>query len=132
MKECLSCHRQVEDLRHTCPYCGETGFRSAGSGLEAVSTLDAMQKQAEASQHVDRGAQFIMQSRYAEAERELKLAIQINPFNATAHGNMGGLFMRQGRFREAIPWLEKALQLNPNLEGVPQALAQARKMAGAR
>lgn len=88
--------------------------------------IDGMQKQAEASRHVDQGAQFMMEGRYAEAEEELKKAIQVNPFNATAHGNMGGVFLKQERYEEAIPWLEKALELNPRLEGVPQALAQAR------
>ena len=129
MKECLSCHSQIEDLRHTCPQCGGTAFMQAGSGPDALPILDAMQKQAEAAQYVDRGAQFIMQGRYAEAERELKKAIEINPMNATAHGNMGGVFLRQGQPYEAIPWIEKALELDPRLEGVPQALAQARAMA---
>jgi WD40 repeat protein len=126
LKECLACHKQVENLQHTCPYCGGTAFAQAGSGNDALSLLDSMQKQAEAAEHVDRGAQLIMQGRYAEAESELKKAIEINPLNATAHGNMGGIFIQQGMPEKAIPWLEKALQINPHLEGIPQALAQAR------
>ncbi len=126
MKECLSCHSPVEDLRHVCPRCGGTMFVQALSAQDALSALDAMQSQAEAAQHVDRSVQLILQGRYAEAESELKNAIKINPMNATAHGNMGSVFLRQGRPEEAIPWLEKALELNPRLEGVPEALAQAR------
>jgi len=129
VKECVSCHNEVEDLYHTCPHCSGTTFVQAGSGQDALPMLDAMQKQAEAVQHVDRGSQFVMQGHYAEAERELRRAIEINPMNATAHGNMGGVFLRQGQPEEAIPWLEKALELNPRLEGVPQALAQARAAA---
>lgn len=132
MKECLACHSQVEDLRHTCPHCGGSAFWQGGSGPDALSMLDAMLKQAEAAQHVDRGAQLIMQGRYVEAERELREAIDINPLNATAHGNMGAVFDRQGRPEEAIPWLEKALELNPCLDGIPQALAQARAAARKR
>lgn len=128
MKECLSCHNKIEDLRHTCPHCGSTGSFSAGSD-DAISMIDAMQKQAEAAKHVDRGAQLILQENYTDAINELRLAIEMNPFNATAHGNMGDIYLRQKLFNEAIPWLEKALELNPHLEGVPQALAQAKSMA---
>lgn len=126
MKECISCHSKVGELLHACPNCGGTTFIQTGSGQDALSMLDAMQKQDEAKQYVDRGAQFFMQGRYAEAEKELKIAIKINPMNATAYGNIGGIFLKQGRYEEAIPYLEKALELNPRLEGVPQALSQAK------
>ena len=114
-------------LSHTCPHCGGTAFYAADQG--AIDMLDSMSRQAEAKQHVDRGAQLLLQGRYAEAETELRRGIEINPMNATAHGNMGGIFLRQGQPENAIPWLERALELNPRLEGVPQALAQARAMA---
>jgi len=129
LKECLACHKQVENLQQTCPYCGGAAFVQAGAGNDSLSLLDSMQKQAEAAEHVDRGAQLIMQRHYAEAESELKKAIEINPLNATAHSNMGGVFLRQGQPEKAIPWLEKALELNPQLGGVAQALAQARSAA---
>jgi len=133
MKQCSSCHNQVDDLGHLCPHCGsEAGFYSGGSGAEALSMLDAMQKQTEAARLVDRGARLIMQGRYAEAEKQLTTALAVNPMNATAHGNMGGLLLRQGRPGEAIPLLEKALQLHPGLEGVGQALAQAKAQARSR
>lgn len=126
MKECLACHEQMEDLYHACPSCGGESFMLAGSAADALSMLDVMQRQAEAAEHVNRSAEFAGQGRYAEAKRELNEAIRINPLNATAHGNMGGVCLKQGRPDEAVMWLEKALKLNPRLEGVPQALAQAR------
>jgi tetratricopeptide (TPR) repeat protein len=88
-----------------------------------------MRRQLEAKQHVDRGGQFILEGRYGQAETELRTAIEINPFNATAHANMGDVFSRQGRYTEAIPWFEKALELNPLIDGVPEALARARAAA---
>jgi tetratricopeptide (TPR) repeat protein len=124
MKECLSCQRKIEDLRHICPHCGGKEF----SG-DALSMLDAMQKQSDARQHVDRGAELARQGRFAEAEKKLRQAIEINPLNATAHGNLGGVYLRRGMPEEAIPWLEKALELNPYLEGIPEALTQARAAA---
>lgn len=129
MKMCAACHSQVEDLRHTCPRCGGDAFLIAGSGEEVASALDAMQKQLAAKQHVDRGGQLLLKGRYAEAERELRTAIEVNPMNATAHANMGGVYSARGRNIEAIPWFEKALELDPAIEGVPEALDRARRAA---
>jgi len=122
----------TRDLIHVCPSCGQETFYQGGSGPDALPLLDAMQKQMKAAEHVDRGAGFILQGLYAEAEKELKLAIKINPLNATAHGNMGGIFLRQNKPKKAIPWLEKALKINPHLEGVPEALVRAKAFTGRR
>jgi len=127
MKECLSCHKKVNNLSHACKHCGGTSFMQSGSAQDALSMINDMQKQAEAAHHVDRSAQLIEEGRYVEAERELKMAIEINPMNAVAHGNMGCMFFMQGQPEKAIPWLKKALQLDPNIEGVPNVLAQARR-----
>jgi len=129
MKECTSCHSQVEHLRYTCPHCGGESFLFAGSAEETASSLDAMRRQLEAQQHVDLGGELLLKGRYAQAEAELRKSIEISPFNATAHANMGGAFSRRGRYTEAIPWFEKALELNPRIDGVPEALARAREAA---
>jgi len=84
-------------------------------------------KQLEAMQHVNRGANLFSRGRWAEAEKEFKMAAKIDPMNATAHGNIGWLFLRQERFDEAIRWLEKALELNPNLKGAAEGLSKAKK-----
>ncbi len=132
MKRCISCGKDVEDLRHVCPHCGGSVFAQEFSGTEGLKKLDAVDKQMEASRLVDQGFSFIREGRFSEAEAALRKAIEINPYNATAHGNLGGVFYRQGKFTEAIPWLEKALELNPQLAGVPDALAHARSMAKKR
>jgi tetratricopeptide (TPR) repeat protein len=93
---------------------------------DAVSGLEAMAKQAEAAQHVTRGAHAILQGHYVQAEEDLRKAIAINPLNATAHANMGDIFRRQGRYAQAIPWFERALELDPGIEGAAVALAHVR------
>lgn len=122
MKECMSCHEKVEELRHTCPKCGGTFFLSRGQ--DALSSLDAMKKQAAAKEHNDRGAQLMRKGYYEEAEKEFRQGIEANPFNGTAYSNLGFALQRQGKLEDAIPLMEKALSLHPGLEGVPEALAQ--------
>ena len=94
------------------------------SGQDALSRVDAMQKQIEAREHNDRGGQLMMQGRYAAAAKEFRRAIEANPLNATAHSNLGLALYKQRRLKEAISWLEKALAIDPRLEGVPEALVQ--------
>lgn len=136
MMECLSCHRQLEDLRVVCPSCGGKMFVHSGSADDALAGLEAMAKQAKAAEYVDRGSLFVMEGRYAEATQVLKTAMGVNPFEANAYSNMGCMFLRQGQAKEAISWFEKALEINPYLEEIPDALQQARafkeKAAGSR
>ena len=122
MKMCLSCGEEVETLRKRCPNCGGTTF------IEPLNEdlLEIKAKQEESAKHTTRGAQLIKQGKFAEAEKELRKAIELNPMNATAHGNLGGLLFKQNKPEDAIPWLEKALELDPLLEGVDWALAKAR------
>ena len=75
---------------------------------------------------------LMQQGRFAEAEKALKRAQEINPHNACAFGNMGGVYFLQGKYAEAIPWLEKAVSLDPTLEGIPGHLATAKRKAGKR
>ena len=126
MKICLDCSKEVENLRHTCPHCGGGDFRAHGDADDIAELMSAFQQQDEASVHVTRGAHLCMEGQFSEAEAELKQAISINPLNATAHGNLGGVYLRSGRPEMAVPCLEKALELNPNLEGVPEALREAK------
>ncbi|TFH53166.1 MAG: tetratricopeptide repeat protein [Methanothrix sp.] len=126
MKKCLECNAEVDDRAYVCPKCGGGTLIGSYSAEDALSMLDAMKGQSEATKHVDLSAQFYVQGRLDDAIAELQAALKINPLNPTAHGNMGAVLLKQGKPKEAVPWLEKALELNPNLEGIPTALAQAK------
>jgi len=126
MKKCVQCNTEFEDLRHSCPKCGSTAFQ-----MDMDNASDIFDKQTKAAELVTQGDQLMQAGNFKEAEKVLSRAIEINPYNETAHGNMGGVFYFQGRYAEAIPWLEKALEINPNIEGVPEALREARAKAGA-
>ena len=126
MKKCASCMKDVDDLCHQCPYCGGDTFIQSGSEADSSSLYESMEKQSEAAKLVDKSVILINAGKYNEAEKVLKEAIDINPYNATAHANMGGVFHRQRRLKEAVPWLEKAIELNPYIEGVPDALQEVR------
>ena len=128
MKKCIKCDNEVEELTHVCPKCGGKTFIGSYSAEDALSALDTIKHQSEAAQHVDKSAELFITGRFEEAKKELETALKLNPMNPTAHGNMGVILLKQGKAKEAIPWLEKALQLNPDLEGIPQALSEAKSV----
>jgi hypothetical protein len=115
-------------LAHACPNCGER------DGLVSVLPMDGaqatLQRQMRARSLVDESVELIERGEYGRAEAVLREAQKQNPHNACAFGNLGGVFFEQERFEEAIPWLEKALTIDPGLEGIPQALEEARRRAG--
>lgn len=125
-KKCPSCGTEYSVSRSSCPKCGSGFSVQAMTGEEALSYLDSMQKLGQSGELVNQGVQLFLQGRFTEAESLYRKAAEISPENAVAHGNLGHALMKQGRVEEAIPWMEKALELDPALEGVPQALKDAR------
>lgn len=131
MKECFSCHKNMEDLAHTCPNCGGHAFIANGSLAEMKNLAESMLQQEDAAHHVDQALVFFKAGRYDDAEHELKSALDLNPMNSMATGNMGYLMLKLGRPKEAIEWFEKALGLNPDHATVRDGLVQARQQAEA-
>ena len=87
----------------------------------------------DAEPHLLQGVFFLNQSRPKEAEKELEIALSLDPESSVAHGNLGILCMSQGRLSKAQAHLQRALQLNPgdavardNLEQIRRALESAR------
>lgn len=130
-KKCAQCGREVHVLAHCCPACGGTGSATLVSSIPQDELPEIIEKQAKARELVDQSMVLMQQSRFQEAEDVLRRAQGINPYNACAFGNLGGVYFTQERFAESIPWLEKALTIDPVLEGIPQALAQARQKTSA-
>jgi tetratricopeptide (TPR) repeat protein len=126
-KKCGECGREVHVLAHACPKCG--GEATLISSLPQDELAEVLRLQQEARELVDRSMNLMNSGQFSEAERILKQAQEINPQNACAFGNLGGVYFMQERYAEAIPWLEKALTLDPKLEGIPEALANAKRSA---
>ncbi len=125
MKKCVECNTDIDDGANVCSKCGGDTFISSYSADDVSSLFDSMMNRGDAKKHVDRGAHFFEEGHYDEAISEYKIAIEINPLNATAHSNIRGALLKQEKTKEAIPWLEKALEINPDLEGVTEALIEA-------
>ncbi len=83
-----------------------------------------------AAERVDQAAELFLQGKHSAARQELEAALRINPRNATAHGNLGYIYLTLREPERAIPYLERALELEPDLEGITDALANARTAAG--
>jgi tetratricopeptide (TPR) repeat protein len=57
-----------------------------------------------------------------DAERLLKLAIQLHPQSGTLYEGLGDVYAKQGRNDEAIGSYKKALELDPTLQPAKEAL----------
>jgi adenylate cyclase len=56
---------------------------------------------------------FIHEWNFAQAEREYRRAIELNPSSASAHLQLSNLLENLGRFNEAIDEVNRALELDP-------------------
>ena len=63
---------------------------------------------------VNRGINFMRQSKYPEAEAEFAKAIEEEPENIDAQMHMGNALVNQGRFDDAILSFNNALSIDPN------------------
>ncbi len=50
--------------------------------------------------------------RYSEAEKEYKLAAQLDPDDARSHAGLGNVYLDQGRFKEAVDAYGQALKVD--------------------
>jgi len=128
MKKCGSCGAEYRESISRCPKCGSRESFQLLTSDEALSYLDSRGNAVGSRDLVNKGVELFLQGRFQEAEVAYKQALEIFPENAVARGNIGHTLFAQGKIEEAIPWLEKALQLDPMLDGVPQALDEARQV----
>ena len=66
-----------------------------------------------AETHISRGHVLIAEERYADAAKELELAISINPRSSEAYYRMGHLRVREAKLEEAAETFERAASLQP-------------------
>ena len=115
------------DFEPTDDYLHEV--RSAGGTDELISALksakvtkpshvdpQAAAQQGEIQQHTARGAAYMRETRYADAEKEYRAAIRLAPQDADLHFNLGIAIGQEGNPDGAIAEFREVLRLNPNHE----------------
>jgi tetratricopeptide (TPR) repeat protein len=83
-----------------------------------------------AEPHAALGNAYQLQNRFAEAEREYRLALDADPGNATAHQWYGLLLATAGRIDDAVRELRRAHQLDPLAPNIHYHYASALSSAG--
>lgn len=95
-------------------------LREAESNLLRSIRLDALK-----GRRTDLGALYIQMGRYAEAEKVLTEAVNLNPDDASAYVELGNLYLLTDRPKKAIRQLRMAKGVDPNGADAPRALAIA-------
>jgi serine/threonine protein kinase/Flp pilus assembly protein TadD len=89
---------------------GDTSYLDEARA-EAARALARSPECAEA--HTSLGFAFHLTNRPTDAQREYRLAIQMNQNEWLAHRLLGAVYARLGNFKEASPLLRKAITLHP-------------------
>ena len=76
------------------------------------------------------GGYLLEKGRLAEAEKEFREVIAVDPFFALPQGNLGAVHCIAGRFEEALDPLRKAIQLDPQYKAAALNLGGALYMLG--
>src|SRR5919112_1638252 len=71
------------------------------------------------------GHALVKQSRYADAEQTIRLAISLKPDFPHLHEDLGSVLALQQKFEEAVPCFEQAIRLEPRLPLAHKKLGQA-------
>ena len=66
-----------------------------------------------AETHISRGHVLIAEERYADAAKELELAMSIHPRSSQAYYRMGHLRVREAKLEDAVEMFERAAELEP-------------------
>lgn len=66
-----------------------------------------------AETHISRGHVFMVEERYADASKELELAVSIHPRSAEAYYRLGHLRVREEKLEEAAKMFDRASELEP-------------------
>jgi tetratricopeptide (TPR) repeat protein len=84
---------------------------------EEALWLDTIEKRpANARARVGYATTLLAGRRFADAEVELRIAVDLDDDSARAHLNLGSALSAQGAFEEGIRHFERAIALNPSLD----------------
>lgn len=104
---------------------GPDGASVSDSGGDKAKTAHATSPQAALRQHVEAGVDFLERSQYEDAEREFRLALEIEPGNQEALAGLGRVQVRRGSYSEAVPLLERATHVSTQMVSSFRALGDA-------
>lgn len=66
--------------------------------------------------HRNLGAMYYLDKKMDEAEKEFKIALELNPTEEMAHNNLGLVYLSKGMLKEAEEEYMKELEINPNYD----------------
>jgi len=64
--------------------------------------------------HYNLSREYDKKGRYVESERELLIAISLEPDSAKVYNNLGWIYGQENRFEDAVKELKIAIRLDPN------------------
>ena len=102
---------------------GETSAASGGSDSQRSGR--AASPQATLRQHVEAGGDYLNRSLFDDAEREFRLALEIEPENQAALAGLGQVQVRRGSYSDAVPLLERATRISTQMVSSFRALGDA-------
>ncbi len=107
-------------------------FKLENAREYALEAAQAVLKSAsgEAQPHFNLGMALSQLGRYEEAEKHLRLGLQIEPNRADMYRALGEIRIRQSRFEDAIEFFRKALEIEPHSEGVHRRIGMALAHSG--
>src|SRR6218665_1821109 len=97
-------------------YAKALGLMSAGKDADALAILKAVANKAPqfSGPLVNEGLIYLRQQKYADAEKVLHNAIQVNARNPFAFNLLGVALREQGKFPDAEAAYDSALAIDPN------------------
>jgi len=105
---------------------GPDGGVSAGAGESVTGRSGrSTSPQATLREHLEAGADHLERSQFDDAEREFRLALEIEPENQAALAGLGRVQVRRGAYSEAVPLLERATRISSQMVSSIRALGDA-------
>ena len=88
--------------------------RQGKSDLAVAHLTESLRIRKEARAHNDLGVVLMSRERFAEAERQFRESLRLEPGNARYHNNLGSALASQGRLEEAARYFREALRIDPD------------------
>jgi tetratricopeptide (TPR) repeat protein len=109
--------------------CMQTGDYSA-----AIAVLDGLlaAEPAFAEAHFQRGLALCSLDRAAEATKEYRQTLRLNPYHFSAAAALGHACVEQGNLPGALHYYRQALRIHPHLEDVPTAVHELESVIGSQ